>query len=296
MPSSRSRFGSPTKESQDAGSPVQPGCAQVDWCRDASSRRSRLLALSSANGNATSLLSETIAAHGGGERWRTAPELIVEVGAGGLALTAKLQRSGLQTREARLSTDRQRIVFPTYPRPGYRGVFDQGTVRIESDAGEVVRERRDARAALRRPRRLLWWDDLDALYFGASSTWTYMAIPYVFETPGFEMKVGEPWRERGEVWRTLAVTFPEEIHTHSREQVFYVGEDGLIRRHDYTAEEFGGWARSAHYWYDQHDFGGLVMPRKRRVFLRRADNRARRHPVVVWIDVDGVVTRAATEE
>jgi hypothetical protein len=45
--------------------------------------------------------------------------------------------------------------------------------------------------------------------------------------------------EDGHVWRVITVTFPAEIHTHSRRQVFYVGDDGLIRRHDYTAEEFG---------------------------------------------------------
>src|SRR5262249_26958435 len=146
----------------------------------------------------------------------------------------------------------------------------------------------DPRVALRRPRQLLWWDQLDLLYFGASALWTYMAIPFIFTDHGFKVRAGDPWAERGEVWRTLAVTFPAEIHTHSGDQVFYVGDDGLIRRHDYTAEEFGRWAKSVHYWFDYHDFQGLVVPRKRRVLLRRADNRSRRHPLLVWVDVNEV--------
>jgi hypothetical protein len=236
----------------------------------------------------SSLLSETIAAHGGGERWRASPELDVEVSAGGLAVAAKFQRRALLDLEARVSTEQQRIVFTPYPRRGYRGIFDRGAVRIESADGTTVQSRSDARAALSRPRRLLWWDDLDVFYFGASALWTYLAIPFIFTDPGFHVREGDPWEERGERWRRLAVTFPAEIHTHSREQVFYVGEDGLIRRHDYTAEEFGQWAKSAHYWFDHHDFDGLAIARKRRVVPRRANNHSRSHPVLVWVDVNEV--------
>jgi hypothetical protein len=236
----------------------------------------------------SSLLSEAIAAHGGHERWHASRELDVSVSADGLALAAKLQRRGLLDLEARVSTEYQHTVFAPYPCRGYRGIFERGAVRIESLDGTTVRSRTDQRAALRRPRHLLWWDDLDALYFGASALWTYLAIPFVFTEPGFHVRAGDPWEERGEQWRKLAVTFPAEIHTHSREQLFYVGDDGLIRRHDYTAEEFGQWAKSAHYWLDPHDFAGLVLPRKRRVFPRRKDHRSRRHPLLVWIDITAV--------
>jgi len=84
------------------------------------------------------------------------------------------------------------------------------------------------------------------------------------------------------------VTFPTELHTHSRQQVFYFGADGLLRRQDYTAEEFGDRANSAHYCFDHREFGGLVFPTRRRVFLRRPDNRPRRRPLLVWIDIQAV--------
>ena len=96
------------------------------------------------------------------------------------------------------------------------------------------------------------------------------------------------------MWRRLAVTFPAAIHTHSRHQAVYVGDDGLIQRHDYTAEEFGDWAASAHYWFDHHAFDGLIVPRKRRVFLRRSDGRSRSHPLLIWIDVNDV-SRVSTD-
>jgi hypothetical protein len=212
----------------------------------------------------------------------------VQVSAGGLAVAAKLQRSGLRNLVARVATDQQRVVFTPYPRRGHRGVFEQGAVRIEAADGRVIHERPHARDDLKSPRRLLWWDNLDLLYFGASSLWTYMAMPFIFAGRGFDVSTRDQWVEHGQVWRRLAVTFPADLHTHSREQVVYVGDDGLIQRHDYTAEEFGGWAASAQYWLDHHAFDRLIIPRKRRVLVRRADGRSRRHPLLVWIDVHDV--------
>ena len=232
---------------------------------------------------AASLLEEVISAHGGADRWQTMSELSIDVSAGGLAVASKFQRRGLRDLVARVSTDSQRVVLAPYPSRGHRGVFDRGAVRIEADNGSVVRQRLDPRAELGSPRRLLWWDHLDLLYFAGSSLWTYMTSPFIFAAPGFEVQALDLWSERGEIWRPLAVTFPAELHTHSQKQVFYFGPDGLIRRQDYTAEEFGTWARSAHYGDAHRDFNGLVMPTRRRVFLRRADNRSRRHPVLIWI-------------
>ena len=240
------------------------------------------------------LLAEVIEAHGGSEAWRASPELELQVSAGGLAVAAKLQRSGLHNLVARVATAQQRVVFTPYPRRGHRGVFEQGAVRIEAADGRVIHERAHARDDLKSPRRLLWWDTLDLLYFGASSLWTYVAMPFIFAERGFDVSTRDQWVEHGHVWRRLAVTFPADLHTHSRQQVVYVGDDGLIRRHDYTAEEFGGWAASAHYWFDHHAFDGLIVPRKRRVFVRRSDGRSRTHPLLVWINVQDV-SRVSTD-
>ena len=234
------------------------------------------------------LLAEVIQAHGGRESWRASPELVAQVSAGGLAVAAKLQRSGLRNLEARVATDRQRVVLTPYPRRGHRGVFDRGAVRIEAADGSVIHQRSQPRDDLRSPRRLLRWDHLDLLYFGASSLWTYMATPFIFTETGFDVAARDQWVEHGQVWRRLAITFPADVHTHSRQQVFYVGDDGLIRRHDYTAEEFGSWAKSAHYWSDHTAFDGLIVPRKRRVLLRHSDGRSLSHPLLVWIDVHDV--------
>ncbi len=178
------------------------------------------------------------------------------------------------------------MTLTPYPKPGQRGVLEQdGTVRIETDDGELVQARANARDAFADVRHKLWWDRLDILYFATYAIWTYVSAPFVLARPDYDVRVLDPWEEDGERWQRFAVHFPEHVHTHSREQVFYIDASGLIRRHDYTAEPIGGWARAAHYCLDHQTFDGLVVPTRRRVFPRRADNRRREHPRLVWIDV-----------
>ena len=49
----------------------------------------------------------------------------------------------------------------------------------------------------------------------------------------------------GELWCRLRVTWPGYLATHSTEQMVYVGDDGLIGRHDYDLEIAGN-SRGAH--------------------------------------------------
>ena len=233
-------------------------------------------------------------AHGGLSLWEQAQEVRVEVSAGGLAFASKLQGAALRATWVRVSTRAQHVVFEEFPREGRRGVFEpDGSVRIETAEGEVLAARTDARGAFSDLRHKLWWDRLDILYFGAYAIWTYLATPFVFADEGYALSELEPWIEDGERWDRIGVRFPESVHTHSREQVFYVDAQGRIRRHDYTAEPVGGWARTAHYCMDHERFDGLLVPTRRRVYMRRADNRPRDRPRLVWAEVtDAKVVRA----
>lgn len=238
--------------------------------------------------SAADLLAESIAAHGGHERWESAREVAARVSAGGLAFASKGQGRAVRGAEVRVATEGQRTVFEPYPSAGRRGVFEEGAVRIEADDGRVIAERADARSAFRGIRHAVRWDRLDILYFGGYAMWTYVSVPFVLTRPGYVVEELPPWREGDETWRPLRVTFPAGVHTHSREQVFYLDDRGLIRRHDYTAEPFGSWAKAAHYAMDHRQFGGLVVPTSRRVYPRRRDNRPRPFPRLVWIEVGDV--------
>ena len=84
------------------------------------------------------------------------------------------------------------------------------------------------------------WDDLHVAYFNSYALWTYLTIPFLYTYPGFVTEELPPWREDGETWRPLKATFPDSVASHSREQVSYFGEDGLLRRHEYTLDVMGG--------------------------------------------------------
>jgi hypothetical protein len=243
------------------------------------------------------LLEHAIAGHGGRELWDSLQEVNLRLSAGGLAFSSKLQGAAVRGVNARVSTRSQHVVFSPYPRDGQRGLLrPDGSVRIETDAGEVVRERADARGAFAGLRHRFWWDSLDMLYFGTYALWTYVCSPFVFAGPGYEVTEIEPWSEHGERWRRLAVTFPPGIQTHSREQVFHVDDAGLIRRHDYTADPIGAWAKVAHYLLDYEDFAGLRVPTRRRVYPRRGDGRSRPWPRLVWIEVGDVSASGADRQ
>jgi hypothetical protein len=236
-------------------------------------------------GDGRALAEEAIAGHGGLTAWQRAQEIAVQVSSGGFAFASKLQGHAVRGVEARVSTSGQRVVFESYPAGGQRGILEaDGSVRLET-AGAVSAARENPRAGFGDVRHRLWWDRLDILYFGTYAIWTYISTPFVFLSEGYDLRELDPWDERGETWRRLGVTFPEEVHTHSREQIFYIDEMGLIRRHDYTAEPFGGWAKAAHYCFDHRSFDGLLLPTRRLVYPRRADNRPRSRPRLVWIEI-----------
>jgi hypothetical protein len=231
---------------------------------------------------------ESIDAHGGLERWHAIDEMVLWASVGGASLSVKHQGKAIGGIQAHVSPGRQHVAFVPYPEPGTRGVFEEGAVRIESDQHEVLAERSDARDAFRGLRHQLWWDKLDVLYFCGYALWTYLTIPFVLAEPGFAVRELEPWDEGGETWQRIGVRFPSEIHTHCREQLLYLDHQGLVRRHDYTSEVFGSWAKAAHYPFDHQSFDGVVVPMRRRVFLRRRDNRPLTAVTLIWLDIETV--------
>jgi hypothetical protein len=128
------------------------------------------------------------------------------------------------------------------------------------------------------------WDGLHAAYFHGCAVWTYLTQPFLYTHPGFAVNEIEPWEEDGEIWRRLKVTFPDNVVSHTREQVSYFGSDGQLRRHDYAVDVLGG-AKGAHYIDDYRDHGGILMPHRCRVYPLGADNRKIPEPVLIAIDI-----------
>lgn len=234
------------------------------------------------------LLARAIEAHGGAARWDELAALDLRYTAGGPAFAMKLRGLRRRAFDAHVSTAEPRVTLRSFPRAGRRGLLDGQAVRIEDDeAGEIAARERPAEA-FRSPRRLIRWDDLDDLYFSAYAIWGYATAPFHLRRDGIELAELEPWHEGGASWRRLRVRYPPDMPVHCREHVFHYDAHGLLRRHDYTAEAFGRWAKAAHYSYDHRSFGGIVFPTRRRVHPRRADGRPLRAVTIITIELESV--------
>ncbi|MEU8712511.1 hypothetical protein [Streptomyces sp. NPDC048663] len=114
-----------------------------------------------------------------------------------------------------------------------------------------------------------------------------MTTPLLLTRPDVLVREIEPWREAGQTWRRLRVTYPGTIATHSLDQTFYYDADGLQRRMDYVNEVMGS-ALVAHHTGHHRSFDGVVVPTRRRTFRRNPDGTANLNLPSITIDVHHV--------
>lgn len=179
---------------------------------------------------------------------------------------------------------RQQLSYQPFTGEGLRSFYCPDLVAIDTVDGKRLRERATPRNSFDGHTPATPWDDLHLAYFSGYAMWNYLNTPFVFALPGFAIEEIEPWNEDGETWRRLKVTFPDSVATHSREQIFYVGGDGLIARLDYVASVTGG-IPAAHYVSGYRDFDGIKIPTKRRAFIKNEDGTPKTDRLVVSIDI-----------
>lgn len=209
----------------------------------------------------TALLDRAIAAHGGLERFAAATEIAAHVRARGMLFPLKGRLRAIPEFDVVASTRAPHAVIRPYPEPGLRGVLDGGVVRIEEDddGAALIAARSDSRTVMRGLRNL-HWGRLDLIYFATYAMWNYLVTPFLFTWPGFAV------RELSA--DTLAVTYPDAIPAHTREQTFTFGADGLLVSQAYRADVVGPWARAVHRSSDHVVAGGISFPSHRRVVPR----------------------------
>jgi hypothetical protein len=203
----------------------------------------------------TTSLREQVARAYGGDAWRRARAVEAVVSAGGPGFFLKGRR---RFDHVTIHADLHRPYARISPinREGHVGVLDGIDVRIERADGSVVTRRKDARRFFPRGRRLIYWDDLDQTYFTGYAAWNYLVFPALLMRDDITWSQPEPW--------VLAADFPPAIPTHSPRQSFLIDPATyLVRRHDYTAEVFGNWARAGHVIFEHRRFDGIPVPVRR---------------------------------
>ena len=192
-----------------------------------------------------------IDAAGGLDRWRRFETVSARLSNGGVLWPLKHQQGVLDEVRVRASLRKEWASHYPFGAPDLRTSFEPHRVAIETAEGQTAEE-------LLRPRDSFTghsldtpWTRLQLAYFAGYAMWTHLNTPFLFASEGVETEEVEPWREDGETWRRLKVTFPAGIASHSTVQTFYFDAEGLLKRHDYEVEVSGG-TTAAHYVY-QHE-------------------------------------------
>jgi hypothetical protein len=138
-----------------------------------------------------------------------------------------------------------------------------------------------------RDQRQAPWDELQVAYFAGEANWNYFVAPFLLSRSDFIIEETAPWHEDGQTWRSLLVTYPDTIVAHCRQQTYYFDDAGLLRRLDYSVDILGG-GPAVHYPSEYREFDGIMVPSRRRVYVRNPDGSPVRDSVSVAIDVTDV--------
>jgi hypothetical protein len=151
----------------------------------------------------------------------------------------------------------------------------------------LVAERLDPAASFARLTRQSPWDDLQVAYFASEANWNYFAATFILARPDFVGAETEPWHEDGQVRRRLLVTYPDVIVAHTGQQTYYFDDAGLLRRLDHAVDILGG-GPAVHYPSQYREFDGIMVPTRRRVYVRNPDGTPVRDSVSIAIDIANV--------
>ncbi|MCG5487471.1 MAG: hypothetical protein KK482_28010 [Sinorhizobium meliloti] len=229
------------------------------------------------------LLQEALEAHGGHNRWRTFRGIASTIRTGGKLWELKGAPLIPVPRRATSEFLRQWTRVTPFGEPDWAMTWTPEHVEITAGDGSIVAERNNGREAFDRSFNGQW-DPLNLAYFNGYAMWTYHAAPFVFGEHGYEARDVVPIETEGERLRGIAVRFPDSVHSHTREQRFYFGLDGLLRRHDYTVDVWAD-TPAAHFISDYVDVDGLKYPTRRSVYALKPDGTLDRNFNAVTIEL-----------
>jgi hypothetical protein len=211
------------------------------------------------------LLDSAVAAHGGLDRWNQVRSITVDASITGAVWYVKNQGDALKDIRFEVNTTRQ-LLDIDFLGQDKRSVFEPNRVEIQRRDGGLIDARDDPEKSFDGHQFETPWDDLHLAYFVGESLWTYLNTPFLYTWPGFVTEEIASIEVDGETWRRLKVTFPDQIKSHTREQISCFGPDGLLRRHDFTID-VNARAPAMLYATDYRDVAGIIIPTTRRAWL-----------------------------
>jgi hypothetical protein len=235
------------------------------------------------------LLDLVLDAHGGLNRWSGVSTLTATLAADGPFWKLRGFPHAFGDETLTIDVRRQHAVFTPWTAAGRTLTFDTEPERVtlHDSGGQLVDSLADPRSSYAGYDLFSRWNALQVGYFLSYAMWNYLTTPFLLTYPGVQTREIGPWQEDGQSWRRLHVTFPAAIATHNPEQVFYFGDDGLLRRLDYTVEVNAN-AQIAHYTEGYKTFDGLAFPTQRRVYRRNPDGTPDRSLTAITLDISDI--------
>jgi hypothetical protein len=232
------------------------------------------------------LLKLAVDAHGGLDRWNRLKTITASMSITGGIWHLKSRPDVLKDVVIEASLHEEKVVT-RYRDQNRCTIFTPHEIISKSEDGKRFERRANPRASFEGQTRETPWDDIHVAYFQSEALWTYLTTPFLYTYPGFVTEEIAPWQENGETWRRLKVTFPDNVTSHTREQISYFGSDGLLRRHEYTVDILGG-ATGINYAADYKEFDGIMIPTTRKIYSYDAEKRKVPDPLLVDIRISEV--------
>lgn len=229
------------------------------------------------------LLDLAVKAHGGLARWNEVEAIKVAASITGAIWYVKGKPDCLKNVIITAETRQERVTLD-FVGQNKRAIFQPERVVIETADGNLIESRDDPEKSFAGQQRETPWDDIQVAYFAGEALWTYLNAPFLYTHEGFKTEEIAPIKVESSTWRRLKVTFPDNVKSHTREQISCFAPSGLLCRHDYTVDILGG-ATGLNYAFDYRNVEGIVIPTKRRVFAYEGDYQPVTEPLLVAIDM-----------
>ena len=224
-----------------------------------------------------------VKAHGGLDRWNNVKAIKVAASITGAIWYVKGKGDFLKNVVLTSEARKERLIVD-FPGQDKRAIFEPKRIVIETVNGGLIEARDNPEKSFDGQKRETPWDDVHVIYFVGEALWTYLNTPFLYTCEGFVTEEIAPIQVERETWRRLKVTFPDNVKSHTREQISCFGPDGLLRRHDYTVDILGG-ATGLNYASDYRNVDGIIVPTKRRVYAYEGDYKLVKEPLLVAIDM-----------
>ncbi|WP_422741940.1 hypothetical protein ACN27E_13150 [Mycobacterium sp. WMMD1722] len=235
----------------------------------------------------STLFDDIVEAYGGASRWNAVQTISAHKRFGGAIWDLKSVPGIVDDGEVTVWVHEQRTSLWPFTASDLVTDYTPGRVAIRTAAGDPVHTLTEPRASFAGHTLQTPWTALQLAYFTGYAMWTYLAEPLNLTMPGVTVSEGPEWREDGRTWRRAYIDYPADIATHSRQQVLYLDEQGLIRRRDYQVDIAGG-SPAAHYVSQFQTVEGIVVPARRMIYVRDDSGHPVEDQLVVSIELSDI--------